>query len=150
MARKRRQPRRPAAPAVLLCIRNALFGCILTAALVLLLAISMKWEILSVDAIDTCNTAIKALAACFVGALVSRGAGRDEKGRGWLAAGLCGMLCMAVSFALFAILGGGFTLRMGTVYDLLMAFACAACTRILLGLLPKREPPKKAAPAPHA
>ncbi len=145
MARKRKRAQRNDTATLLLCVRNALLGSILTAALVLLFAISMKWEVFSVDAIDTVNTILKAIAACFVGVLTAR----TPMTRGWIWAGASGTLCLAISFAVFAVLNGGFAFGMHTLYDALMAFACAACACILYGMLPIGAARKQKAAAPQ-
>ena len=105
--------------------------CILTAVLVLLLALSMKWEWIGMESVDTVNTCIKALCACFAGFLTYK----LNLRRSWLAAGIMGMLYMAASFVIFAILNGSFQFSFSNMSDILMAFACASCTCIAIGIL---------------
>lgn len=113
------------------CIKIILVACILTAVLVLLLALSMKWEWISIERVDAVNTGIKALSACFTGFLTSKLTLR----RSWLVAGALGMLYMALSFLIFSILNGSFRLSVENVSDVLMAFACASCTCIAAGII---------------
>ena len=115
-----------------------LVSCILTAILVLLLALSMKWEWIGMESVDTVNTCIKALSACFAGFL----AYKLKMRRGWLVAGVLGMLYMALSFVIFAILNGSFQLSFSNASDILMAFACAACTCIAVGILAEQLAPQ--------
>ena len=144
MTKKKKRGKQNDAAHLLLCVRNALLGSILTAALALLFAISMKWEIFSVESIDTVNTIIKAAAACFVGVLTARASIQ----KGWILAGVSGLLCLAISFAVFAVLNGAFAFSMHTVCDGLMAFACAACACVLWGMLPGTAARKQKAAAP--
>ena len=112
-------------------VKIILVSCILTAVLVLLLAISMKWEWIGMESVDAVNTCIKAISACFAGFL----AYKLKFQRGWLAAGIIGVLYMAVSFSIFSILNGSFHFSVDNISDLLMSFACASCTCIATGIL---------------
>lgn len=112
-------------------MKIALVSCILTAVLVLILAFTMKWEWIGMDSVDAVNTCIKAVSACVAGFLSSK----LKIHRRWLAAGLIGMGYMMLSFAVFAILNGGFQLSAGNLSDILMAFACASCTCIAAGIV---------------
>lgn len=123
---------------VLAAAKAALLAAILTAVLVLLLAISMKWEWISMERVAFVNTLIKAASACFAGFLISL----QRMRRNWLVAGLAGMLYMIVAFAVFGVLNGSFAVSFGNVSDVLMAFACAACTCILLMLLREKQAQK--------
>jgi len=123
-----------------LLVKNTIYACILTAVLVLLLAFLLRWEWIAAERMDFVNTLIKAVSACFVGVLFS---GRDTHGT-WRWAGLSGALYMALSFVVFAILNGSFAFHAGMLSDVLMAFACAACTCILAGYLRERIAARKA------
>lgn len=112
-------------------IKIVLVTCIATAILVLLLAVSMKWEWLGMERVDTVNTCIKAASACLAGYLASK----LKWKRIWMAAGIIGTLYMALSFLIFAILNGSFRISVSNVSDILMAFACASCTCIAAGIL---------------
>ena len=115
--------------------KAALLGAILTAVLVLLFAISMKWEWISMERAALVNTFIKAASACFAGFLLSL----QKVRRRWLFAGLAGVLYMVASFAVFGVLNGSFAVSFGNVSDVLMAFACAACTCILVSILREKQ-----------
>lgn len=116
---------------VLSAIKIVLLACILTAVLVLILAVTMKWEWIGMEDVDTANTCIKAISACFAGIFA---ASLDVK-RKWLAAGLLGMLYMALSYGIFSILNGAFYFNWSNLSDLLMTFACASCSCIAIGIL---------------
>jgi len=121
-------------------LKITLYACILTAALVILLALMLRWEWIGTERIDFMNTLIKAVSACFVGALFSA---RSARGT-WMWAGLSGALYMIASFLVFSILNGSFEFHAGQVSDVLMAFACAACTCILASYLRERLSARKA------
>ena len=55
--------------------------------------------------------------------------------KGWLLAGAAGVTYMALAFAVFGVLNGSFQLSTKNVSDVLMAFACASCTCILVTIL---------------
>ena len=112
-------------------IKIILIACILTAILVLMLALSMKWEWIGMESVDAVNTCIKAISACLAGFLASKLKIR----RNWLAAGVIGMLYMVISFVIFAVLNGSFHISTGNISDVLMAFACASCTCIATGII---------------
>lgn len=123
-----------------LALKNTLYACILTAALVLLLAFLLRWEWIAAERLDFVNTLIKAVSACFAGVLFSK---RTERGT-WLWAGVSGALYMSVSFVVFAVLNGSFAFHAGMLSDVLMAFACAACTCILVAYLRERIAARRA------
>ena len=116
---------------VLVCAKAALAGCIVTAVLVLLLAMTMRWEWIRMERVELVNTLIKAVSAAYCGVLT---AGLSVR-RGWLVSGGVGVAYMVIAFAVFGILNGGFAFGLNTVSDLLMAFACAACVSIAVKLL---------------
>ncbi len=124
--------------ALIASAKAALLACILTALLVLLLAISMKWEWIGMERVDFVNTMIKAVSACFAGFLVSF----QKVRRCWLVAGVVGMVYMVVAFAVFGILNGSFRVSYGNAADVLMAFACASCTCIAVAILRERRAQK--------
>ena len=51
---------------------------------------------------------------------------------------------LMASFALFALLGGGFHFGTGTLSDLLMVFACASCACILSNIIREKKTEKAA------
>ena len=128
---KRTRQNRSAGSIVISCIKIILIACIGTALLVLILALTMKWEWVHMERVGAINTVIKALSACFAGFMASK----IRIQRCWLLAGILGLLYMAVSFVIFAILNGRFQLGVSNVSDLLMAFACASCTCIAMGII---------------
>lgn len=115
-------------------LRAALLACILTALLVLVLALLLRWDIFSEAALNALTIVIKALCACFAGFLHHDASIK----RLWLLAGLSGMLYMLLSLITFSLVSGEFDVRFSQISDLLMGFACAACTCILRGMLDKR------------
>jgi putative membrane protein (TIGR04086 family) len=117
-----------------------LFSCILSAGMILLLALALKWGWIGVEGVDAMNTVIKALSAAIAGVAIS---GRQLP-KSWLVAGSCGVLYMMASFALFALLGGGFHFGTGTLSDLLMVFACASCACILSNIIREKKTEKAA------
>lgn len=124
--------------ALIASLKALLLACIMTAVLVLLLALSMKWEWIGMERVELVNTLIKAASACFAGFLVSL----QKIRRSWLLAGLVGMAYMVVAFVVFGILNGGFAVGFGNVSDVLMAFACASCTCIAMAILRERQAQK--------
>ena len=120
------------------CGKAALLACILTAVLVLLLALSMKWEWIGMERVDAVNTLIKAVSACFAGFITSF----QKVRRCWLVAGLVGMGYMIAAFIVFGILNGSFAVSLSNAADVLMAFACAACTCIGVSILRERRAQK--------
>ncbi len=126
--------RRKRADSPLLIWKAAVLAAVMTAVLVLLLALSLKWEWLGVSHIRIVNTLIKALSACFAGFVVSHGRYR----RLWLVAGLAGVIYIAASFAVFGILNGSFRVSVSNLSDVLMAFACSACTSLIVKTLRER------------
>ena len=124
---------------LLLVLKTAVLCCIVTALLVLILAVTMRWNWISSEGIRPVNTAIKAISACLAGFLLYRQRPRLS----WLIAGLTGMLYMALAFAVFGILNGSFSVTTRTISDLLMAFACGSCVSILTGMLSGGQGKKK-------
>lgn len=112
-------------------LKAVLFGCILSAGLIFIYALMLKWGWFRVESIDAMNTVIKALSASLCGGVIS--GARLQKG--WLVAGGCGAGYLLASFGLFALLNGSFQLSFHTLSDVLMAFACAACTCIFCAIL---------------
>lgn len=120
---------------LLFVLKTALLLSIVTAALVLVLAFTLRWDWISADRIDFVNTCIKALTACLGGFLFARSVHRGA----WTAAGLCAVLYMLLSFVVFAICSGSFSPSVGQAIDLLMVFTCAACSEILFRYLFERR-----------
>ena len=123
---------------IITMLKAALLGCILTAVMVLLLAITMKWDWVGMDQVASINTLIKAISACFIGFIL---AGKRYS-HGWVIAGVAGVLYMVLAFAVFAILNGSFALSFSNVSDLLMVFACASCICIFTKVLLERKAQK--------
>lgn len=115
----------------LLLAKTSVLSCIITAILVLILALTMRWNWITLEQVQPINTVIKALSACFAGWAI--GLKRMEKG--WVLAGVTGMVYMCLAFAVFGILNGSFIVRIKQISDVLMAFACASCTCIVVNIL---------------
>ncbi|MEG1754858.1 MAG: TIGR04086 family membrane protein [Clostridia bacterium] len=133
----------PASSTILSVLKIAVLACIMTAILVLILALTMRWNWFVTDQIQSVNTVIKALSACAAGWMIAL----KRLPRGWVFAGLTGVIYMIVAFTVFGILNGSFTLSIKNISDVLMAFACASCTCILVNILlenraQKQEPPR--------
>ncbi len=123
----RRINRRKSGGDPLRLIRAVVIGCVLTAAMVLLFACTLRWQWIKTERIPFVNTLIKALAACVTGVLLAD----PSKERVWLSAGFAGLCTILLSFVVFSILNGSFAPRWSNLSDLLMAFACGACSAIL-------------------
>ncbi|MDO4572768.1 MAG: TIGR04086 family membrane protein, partial [Clostridia bacterium] len=115
-------------------LRASLLACILTAILVFIVALLLRWDIFSEAGLHILTIVIKALSACFAGFLHKDFSIR----RLWLLAGLSGMLYMLLSLVVFSLLSGEFAFKLSHMTDILMGFACAACACILRGMLDKR------------
>lgn len=120
-------------------LRAALLACILTALLVFVLALLLRWDVFSESGLNALIVLIKALSACFAG-FMHRDTGIR---RLWVLAGLSGALYMVLSLVVFSLLSGEFDVKLTHVSDILMGFACASCTCILRGMLDKGQKNKK-------
>ena len=119
-------------------LRASLLACTLTALLVLMLALLLRWDVLEISSLNSWSIAIKAICACAAGMLHFDGSIK----RLWVIAGLSGVLYIALSIAVFSLLSGEFTLKLSQLSDLMMGFACASCTCILRKMLHKEKPQK--------
>lgn len=120
-------------------LRASILACILTALLVLVTALLLRFDIFSESALNALTVLIKALSACFAGYLHHDASIK----RLWVLAGFSGMLYMLLSIAVFGLLTGGFSLKLSHLSDALMGFACAACSCILRGMLYRKPEVKK-------
>ena len=119
-------------------LRAALLACILTALLVFILALLLRWDVFSESGLGALTITIKALCACFAGFLHHDASIK----RLWVLAGISGVLYMLLSLVVFSLLSGEFAIRFSHFSDMLMGFACAACTCILRAMLHKKPETK--------
>lgn len=119
-------------------LRAALLACILTALLVFVLALLLRWDVFSENGLGALTLIIKALCACFAGFLHHDASIK----RLWVLAGISGVLYMLLSLLVFSLLSGEFAIRLSHLSDMLMGFACAACTCILRGMLQRKSETK--------
>lgn len=105
---------------VMECIRAALIGCILTAALILLLAFALKTGLVMLSAVRLINTLIKAVCAGVAGLLCASRLHSYAAVYG----GLSGLLYIAVAYLLFSLIEHSFVFDWGTVSDLALGFLC--------------------------
>ena len=113
------------------CIRAALLACILTAALILLLAFFLKMGLVSLNAVRLINTVIKAVCACLAGLLCASRLHSYAAVYG----GLSGLLYIATAYLLFSLIERSFVFDWGTVSDLALGFLCGIGTAMILKLV---------------
>lgn len=115
---------------VLKLIKSALFGCVITIALILLFALILKWEILSDDSIPLVTSIIKAFCAGFAGLLCANRC----KERVWLWSGIGGALYMLIAFFAFTLVEKAFSISVGLLADVTMGFIAGVAGGFVLQL----------------
>ena len=106
-------------------LKGIIFAIIISFALIILLAFSLKWFSLSDSVIFPINMAIKALSVA-VGSLI---AVRGE--RGLVKGSIFGILYIGLAFIIFSVLAGSFSFDFGVVLDLV----CAALVGGIVGII---------------
>lgn len=115
----------------LCCIRAALLACIATAALILVLAFLLRWDVVPLASVRFVNVLIKAASACFAGLLCVRSIER----KAWLFGGFAGMLYILLAYIVFAMIEREFSFSWNAVSDLALGFACGMGTAVICRLL---------------
>ena len=123
---------------VIACIRAALIACIVTAALILLLAFLLKQGAVTLSSVRLINTLIKAVCACLAGLLCAVRLDRYASAYG----GLSGMLYLSVAYLLFSLIERSFRFDWGTVSDLALGFLCGLGTAMILKLVREIRSPQ--------
>lgn len=145
MKRKRSKGKRREHGLLLSIAKAAGIGCLVTAGLTLLLAISLKWDWIAIDRLDGINSIIKLLSAAVVGCLM-----RSDRPHGWVYAGIAGCAYLIAAFAVFAVCAGSFRASTRQLIDFLTVFAVAASVEIFLSVLltlhPGKEPRETSRP----
>lgn len=114
----------------LFCIRAAMLSCIVTAVMILVLALLLKWSLVPLSSVRLINTIIKSICACTAGFLCARRISR----RAYLFGGLGGMLYIVMAYLIFALIERSFSLDWHMVSDLALGFACGTGTAIICRL----------------
>ncbi len=130
-ARHTARPRGAAAhktrPMVLSLLRAALWATILSLALVVLYAVTLRQGWLGADTMGAVTAAIKVICAAVAGFLAHRAA----KERLWLWGMLGGLVFSLFSFAIFSILSQTFVFSWAILSDMAMAAAAGLFAALL-------------------
>lgn len=111
-------------------LRSALAACAVSVALVALYALVLQQQWLDAGTVGTANTVIKLLSSAFAALLASRGAGRA-----WLWGAASAGMYMLLTFMVFSMLSGDFSLGLNVLSDLGMCMLCGAVTGMLKNLI---------------
>jgi len=111
-------------------IKSCLLGIITTLIGVVLLAIVLKFTDLSTSVVSWVNNVIKAVSIFVVVATLKKANGEKLLFKAIFA----GVLYAILSFVVFSLLNGSFSLNLSFVYDLLFAVIVAVIASIILNL----------------
>lgn len=108
-------------------VKAALFGCVMTVAILLLFALLLKWEIFGEGSIPIATSIIKALCAGCTGLIVAK----NMQTRPWLWAGLGGVVYILMAFAAFSLVEKVMSLSFGLMADMILGFLAGAAGGML-------------------
>lgn len=124
---RRKRAVSPKTGPMLRLIKAALFGCIITVAILLVFALLLKWELFGEGSIPAATSVIKALCALCTGLIVAR----STDTRPWLWAGFGGMLYVAIAFIAFSLVEKVLTISAGLLADMALGFLAGAAGGML-------------------
>ncbi len=119
---RRKRNASPSAGPLLRLVKAALFGCIITVAILLVFALLLKWELFGEGSIPIATSIIKALCALWTGFIVAR----STETRPWLWSGFGGMLYVAMAFIAFSLVEKVFSVSAGLLADMVLGFLAGA------------------------
>lgn len=131
---KRNRKRAKDRGAVLTVMRAALIACGAAVSAVALLTLLVYLDVLSEDAVSLIGAALKILGAVLAAFLAGR---NNVCRRAWVCGGLSGAAFAVLSTLCMFLLAGEWALSWGILGDVLMAFACGACTAALMRMFKK-------------
>ena len=111
-------------------LRSALAACALSVALVALFAFVLQKRWLGVESITAVNVVIKLVASAAAALLAARGGSRA-----WLWGAVSAGMYMLLTYAVFSLISGGFSLDAGIFTDLAMCVLCGAATGMIKNLV---------------
>lgn len=131
MKKRRGKRNGDTAISLLYMLRAALIGCIATAALMLLIAILLKWEWFSISSLNILNTLIKTLCAALAGYCCIR----FSNGAHAINAGGAGVIYILLSYVVFRLIEQDFAFRLSDLADVALAFTAALAAALITNLL---------------
>lgn len=136
MKRKRKKQGGDAVLSLLYMLRAALIAGIATAALMLLVAILLKWEFFPMTGLNVLNTFIKTLCSALAGYCCNRFSGGEHA----INAGGAGVIYILLSYVVFRLIEGEFAFRTADLADVALAFTAALAAALITNLI--RNPHK--------
>lgn len=124
---RRKRSASPSAGPLLRLLKAALFGCVITVAVLLVFALLLKWELFGEGSIPLATSIIKAACALCTGLIVARG----TQTRPWLLAGFGGMLYVAMAFIAFSLVEKVLSISAGLLADMALGFLAGAAGGML-------------------
>jgi putative membrane protein (TIGR04086 family) len=124
---RRKRAASPKTGPLLRLIKAALFGCVITVAILLVFALLLKWELFGESSIPAATSIIKAFCALCTGLIVAR----STETRPWLWAGFGGMLYIAMAFVAFSLVEKVLSISAGLLADIALGFLAGAAGGML-------------------
>ena len=120
---------------VLAIVKSCLLGIITTLVGVVLFAVVLKFADLSMSLISWVNNIIKAVSIFIMMSILKKTSGDKLL----IKAIFAGALYAVLSFIIFSILNGSFSLNLSFIYDLLFAIIVAMIVAIILNLIGRKN-----------